>query len=201
MGTETGVRCSVGGVDRPVSSSSISPASTLEPAVGWNLTRRQEAVRVCRGDPAGAAGDHLLQSGCAELFLPHFLHLPLLPQQLQIACWEKFTKNSLVFSPRLATLVSGGSTNLRESDQSGPTGSRGYPDAGPPAPHPRTEQRERGGRMKTERSRRCESQLGVGASVAGCTSVRGMETGCTSLRVMVSGEAVRSGGRRRTKPV
>lgn len=50
MGTETGVRCSAAG--RLVSSCGINPASSLDQAVGCNLTWGQKAVRGCRCDPA-----------------------------------------------------------------------------------------------------------------------------------------------------
>lgn len=73
---------------------------------------------MCRGDPACADVDHLLQRGSTEIFLPlfvhlssHPLHLPLFPQQLQISCWDKLSKPRIpsfppVLTPHLATSVS-----------------------------------------------------------------------------------------------
>lgn len=70
MGPETGVSCSRGGADRPVSSGGSSPPSC-------NLTWGWKTLRVCRRDPVCVEVDHLLKQGSRELFGPPFLQIYL----------------------------------------------------------------------------------------------------------------------------
>lgn len=163
------------------------------------------AERVCWGDPVCADVDHLLKCGSSELFCLLFLRVYLSFDSfhlhfvsLQISCWDQLSISRIpYFHPFLPPSCQlGGTTNLQENDQPGPTGGRWYLDAGRRAPHPQTEQKGRG---EPEMEREVRSATTCAclcvACLEGFTSATGMVTGCISLRVIVSGDTVKSGVR------